>query len=170
MSISRRQAAGVRVSILAMGGGSHFLIYKDEGKALEAGHRSLDLGINYMVTAFSYGNGLSEERIGKAAKGRKGIFLATRINKREGDEAMRVLEGSLKRLQTDRIDLIHIHSLTSAGDLAKIESKGGVLEVLHKLRDQKVTRFIGITSQVTPIPRKWRSMPAWSAGRTATAA
>src|SRR6266446_10604558 len=142
---------GARVSILAFGGGSRFLMYKDEDKALEAVNRALDLGITYMDTAYSYGNGLSEERIGKVMKTRrKGIFVATKINKRPGDEAMQVLEGSLKRLQIDQFDLVHIHSLTDEDDLAKIEAKGGVLETLHKLRDQKVTRFIGITSHTDP--------------------
>src|SRR5579859_4454680 len=142
---------GAHVSILAFGGGSRFLMYKDEDKALEAVNRALDLGITYMDTAYGYGNGLSEERIGKVMKTRrKGIFVATKINKRPGDEAMQILEGSLKRLQIDQFDLVHIHSLTDDNDLAQIEAKGGVLETLHKLRDQKVTRFIGITSHTDP--------------------
>jgi len=142
---------GVHVSILAFGGGSRFLMYKDEDKALEAVNRALDLGITYMDTAYSYGNGLSEERIGKVMKTRrKGIFVATKINKRPGDEAMQVLEGSLKRLQIDQFDLVHIHSLTDDNDLAQVEANGGVRETLHKLRDQKVTRFIGITSHTDP--------------------
>src|SRR5712671_3069960 len=142
---------GVHVSILAFGGGSRFLMYKEEDKAIEAVNRALDLGITYMDTAFSYGNGLSEERIGKVMKTRrKGIFVATKINKRPGDEAMQVLEGSLKRLQIDQFDLVHIHSLTDDNDLAQVEAKGGVLETLHKLQDQKVTRFIGITSHTDP--------------------
>src|SRR5260370_18130423 len=142
---------GVPVSILAFGGGSRFLMYKDEDKALEAVNRALDLGITYMDTAYGYGNGLSEERIGKVMKTRrKGIFVATKNNKPSGDEAMQVLEGSLKRLQIDQFDLVHIHSLTGEDELAKIEAKGGVLETLHKLRDQKVTRFIGITSHTDP--------------------
>jgi uncharacterized protein len=142
---------GARVSILAMGGGSRFLMYKDEDKALEALNRAFDLGITYMDTAYGYGNGLSEERVGKVMKTRrKDVFLATKINKRPGDEAARILEGSLKRLQTDQVDLIHIHQLTDEDDLKSIEAKGGVLDVLHKLRDQKVTRFIGITSHSDP--------------------
>jgi uncharacterized protein len=145
---------GVRVSILAMGGGSRFLMYKEEDKALEALNRAFDLGITYMDTAFGYGNGLSEERVGKVLKTlkhrRKGIFLATKINKRKGDEAMKILEGSLKRLQTDQIDLIHLHDLKGADDLAAAEAPDGVLAVLRKLRDQKVTRFIGVTSHTDP--------------------
>jgi predicted aldo/keto reductase-like oxidoreductase len=81
---------------------------------------------------------------------RKQLVLATKVNKREGDEAMRIIEGSLKRLKTDHVDLLHIHSLTGPEDLADIEKKGNVLDVLHKLRDQKVARFIGITSHTDP--------------------
>src|SRR5450755_1681673 len=142
---------GARVSILAMGGGSRFLMYRDEDKALAALNRAFDLGINYMDTAYSYGNGLSEERVGKVMKDRrKGIFLATKIDARKGDEAQRILEGSLKRLQTDHLDLIHVHSLTDERDLAAVEAPDGVLNVLLKLRDRKVTRFIGITSHTDP--------------------
>lgn len=142
---------GERVSILAMGGGSRFLMYKDEDKALEALNRAFDLGITYMDTAYAYGDGLSETRVGKVMKTRrKGIFLVTKINKREGDEAQRIIEGSLKRLQTDQVDLIHIHSLTNAEDLKNIEAPNGVLKTLMKLRDQKMTRFIGITSHTDP--------------------
>src|ERR1017187_7657664 len=146
---------GVHVSILAMGGGSRFLMYKDEDKALEALNRAFDLGITYMDTAYSYGNGLSEGRVGKVMKTRrKGIFLATKIDARKGDEAQRIVEGGLKRMQTDHLDLIHVHSLTDERDLAAVEAPDGVLNVLLKLRDQKVTRFIGITSHTDPVVLK----------------
>ncbi len=142
---------GARVSILVMGGGSRFLMYKEEDKALEALNKAFDMGITYMDTAYGYGNGLSEERVGKVMKERrKGIFLATKINKRKADEAMTIIEGSLKRLQTDHLDLIHIHDLKGPDDLAAVEAKDGVLALLHKLRDQKVTRFIGVTSHTDP--------------------
>lgn len=144
---------GARVSILAMGGGSRFLMYKEEDKALEALNRAFDLGITYMDTAFGYGSGLSETRVGKVLKERRkkdGIFVATKIEARNGDEAMRTIEGSLKRLQTDQIDLIHIHSLEDEADLAQIEAKGNILDRLLKLRDQKVTRFVGITCHNDP--------------------
>lgn len=102
---------GARPSILAFGCGSRFLMYKEDDQALEALHRALDLGITYVDTAYSYGNGLSETRVGQIMKTRrKGIFLATKVQARGGDEAMRIIEGSLKRLQTGQIDLIHIHS------------------------------------------------------------
>ena len=142
---------GARVSILAMGGGSRFLMYQDEDKALEALNRAFDQGITYMDTAYSYGNGHSEERVGKVMKTRrKDVFLATKIEARKGDEAQRILEGSLKRLQTDHLDLVHIHSLTDEKDLAAVEAPDGILNVLMKMRDQKVTRFVGITSHTDP--------------------
>jgi predicted aldo/keto reductase-like oxidoreductase len=147
---------GVRVSILAMGSGSRFLLYKDEDKALEAVQKALDLGITYIDTADDYGRDhLSEQRIGKAIKGRRaGIFLATKLSNRDGAESQRIVEESLKALQVDMVDLLHIHSLTSQDDLANIEAKGGVLEQVLKLRDQKMARFIGITCHADPVALK----------------
>jgi uncharacterized protein len=142
---------GARVSILAFGCGSRFLMYKEEDQALEALNHGLDLGITYVDTAYSYGNGLSETRVGKVIKSRrKGLFIATKVQARGGDEAMRIIEGSLKRLQTDQIDLIHIHSLTTEDDLAAVEAKDGALNRLLQARDQKMCRFIGITSHTDP--------------------
>ncbi len=142
---------GARVSILAFGCGSRFLAYGNEDAAVRALNLALDSGISYVDTAYGYGNGRSETWVGKVAKSRrKEFFLATKIEPRNGDEAMRILEGSLKRLQTDQIDLIHVHSLTSEADLAQVEAKGGVLQALYKLRDQKVTRFVGMTSHTNP--------------------
>ena len=143
---------GVRVSILAFGTGSRFLLYKEEDKALEALQMALDLGITYIDTADEYGKGrLAEQRVGKAIRGRRdGVFLATKLSNRDGAESQRLVEESLKALQVDRLDLLHIHALTTADDLAQIEAKGGVLEQLLKLRDQKLTRFIGITSHADP--------------------
>ncbi len=142
---------GVQVSQLAFGCGSRFLMYKDEDKALEALHRALDLGITYLDTAFAYGNGLSETRVGKVmATRRKEVFLATKMQERNGEKVQAIIEGSLKRLQTDQLDLIHIHELKGEDDLARIEAKDGILNTLIKLRDQKVTRFIGITCHYDP--------------------
>jgi uncharacterized protein len=81
---------------------------------------------------------------------RKEFFLATKIEPRDGATARRILEGSLKRLQTDQIDLIHVHALMGEDDLAKIEAKDGVLNALYKMRDEKLTRFVGITCHNDP--------------------
>ncbi len=142
---------GVRVSVLAFGSGSRFLAYKDEDKGLVALNKALDLGITYIDTAFAYGNGVSETWVGKLMpQRRKGIFLATKVSDRGGDAAMRTIEGSMKRLQTDHVDLLHIHNLGNEDDLAAIEAKDGVLNVVRKMRDQKVARFVGITCHTDP--------------------
>jgi uncharacterized protein len=143
---------GARISILAFGCGSRFLAYKDPDKACESLNRALDLGVTYVDTAYGYGDGQSEEWVGRVMKTRRnGLWLTTKINKRNGDEAMRVLEGSLKRLNTDRVDLIHVHSLLDDADLAAVEAPNGVLKTLYKLRDQRVTRAIGVSSHMDPV-------------------
>jgi len=146
---------GLKVSILGFGSGSRFLMYQDEDKALEALNRAIDLGITYIDTAHAYGNGHSEERIGRLmATRRKEVTLATKIPARTAEEGRRQIEMSLKRLQTDRLDVLHIHELKSAADLAAIEAPGGVLEALHEARDQKITRAIGITCHADPAALK----------------
>jgi aryl-alcohol dehydrogenase-like predicted oxidoreductase len=142
---------GQRVSILGLGCGSRLLMYNEEEKAHAALNKALDLGINYVDTAFGYGDGKSETWVGGVMKSRrKGVFLVTKVQPRNGDEAMRIVEGSLKRLQTDQVDLIHAHALMDEGDLRALEAKDGALNVLYKLRDQKVTRFIGVTCHHDP--------------------
>ncbi|HEY3132674.1 MAG TPA: aldo/keto reductase [Acidobacteriota bacterium] len=138
-----------RVSILAFGGGSRFLMYKDEEEALRILNHALDLGINYVDTAMDYGKGLSEKRVGMVMeKRRKEVWLATKIpsEARTRDTALREVEQSLKRLQTDHVDLLHLHSLGDDADLAKIEAADGAIKALYELRDQKVARAIGMTS------------------------
>jgi len=80
---------------------------------------------------------------------RKDVWLATKIPDRTRDEFMRRLEGSLKRLQTDHVDLLHIHSLGSAEDLGKIEAPSGAMKGLLEAREQKMTRAIGMTSHTS---------------------
>src|SRR5689334_24900411 len=78
-----------RVSILAFGGGSRFLMYKEEDEALAALKKALDMGITYIDSSDDYGkNHLSEQRVGMAIKGRReGLFIATKVSVRGGDEA-----------------------------------------------------------------------------------
>ena len=135
------------VSILAFGCGSRFLMYEDEEKAIAALNHAIDLGITYLDTAYAYGDGKSESRVGKVmATRRKDVWLATKIPDRTRDAFLRRLEGSLTRLQTDHVDLVHIHSLGQADDLEKIEALDGALKGLLEAREQKLTRFIGMTS------------------------
>jgi uncharacterized protein len=138
---------GAKVSILAFGCGSRFLMYKDEESATAILNRAIDSGITYLDTAYSYGDGESETRVGKVmASRRKDVWLATKIPDRTRDGFLRRLEGSLKRLQTDHVDLVHIHSLGHADDLAKIEAPDGALKGLMEAREQKMAHFAGMTS------------------------
>jgi uncharacterized protein len=138
---------GSKVSILAFGCGSRFLMYKDEGSALGILNRAIDSGITYLDTAFAYGDGESETRVGQVmASRRKEVWLATKIPDRTRDGFLRRLEGSLKRLRTDHVDLVHIHSLGHADDLTKIEAPDGALKGLMEAREQKMAHFVGMTS------------------------
>jgi predicted aldo/keto reductase-like oxidoreductase len=142
---------GMEVSVLGFGSGSRFLMYEDEDQALEALNRAIDSGITYIDTAHSYGNGKSEERIGKLMKTRrKDVKLATKLSARKADDARRQIELSLKRLQTDRLDVLHIHALQDQADLAAIEAPDGVLKALYEAREQKIARAVGITCHANP--------------------
>jgi uncharacterized protein len=139
---------GRSVSILAFGCGSRFLMYPaDQASAVL--DQAIDSGIDYLDTAVQYGDGESERRVGRVmATRRKEVFLATKIppNARTRDAALKEFEESLKRLQTDHVDLVHLHSLGDAADLAKIEAKDGAIHALYELREQKAARFVGMTS------------------------
>jgi hypothetical protein len=138
---------GAKVSILAVGCGSRFLMYEDEDKAVQVLNHAIDLGITYVDTAYAYGDGKSETRVGKVmATRRKEVWLATKISDRSRDAFMSRLEGSLKRLQTDHVDLLHIHDLRHADDLEKLEGPDGALKGLLEAKEQKMARFIGMTS------------------------
>jgi predicted aldo/keto reductase-like oxidoreductase len=125
-------------------------MYEEEQKALEVLNRAIDQGINYLDTAYSYGDGKSETRVGKImATRRKEVWLATKIPDRTRDAFLRRLEASLKRLQVDQVDLVHIHSLAQAEDLAAIEAPQGAMKGLLEAREQKMARFIGMTSHTS---------------------
>jgi hypothetical protein len=142
---------GMRVPIIGFGSGSRFLMYEQEDQALEALNRAIDLGITYIDTAHAYGEGRSEERIGRLMTARRReVTLATKIPGRTADQARRQIELSLHRLRTDRLDVLHIHALKDAQDLKQIEAPGGVLEALYQAREQRITRAIGITCHADP--------------------
>lgn len=146
---------GLEVPILAFGSGSRFAEYESDEEAVRVLGRAIDLGMNYIDTAHSYGNGRSEERIGQLMPSRrKEIVLATKLGARKADEARRQLELSLQRLQTDHLEVVHIHALQDRDDLAAIEAKGGVLEAVMEAREQKIARCVGITGHADPIAMK----------------
>ncbi len=140
---------GVQTTCLALGCGSRLLAYEEMAKGVEAVHLAIDSGIRYLDTAQAYGNGTSETWVGEVMKTRRNeVFLATKIRARGYDDAARETELSFKRLNTDQIDLIHIHNLWADDDLTAVED--GVLKLLLKLRDDKACRFIGVTSHTFP--------------------
>jgi len=138
---------GVEVSGLILGG---FVAMKEAPTArfhpAKLAEAALDAGINYFDTAPAYGSGQSERNFGEVlATRRKEVFLATKTGSRSYDGAMRDVEASLKRLRTHRLDLLQIHGVRASQDFVKWDRPDGVLKALHKLRDEKVTRFIGVT-------------------------
>lgn len=143
---------GIKVPLLGFGSGSRFLMYREEEQAVAALTQAIDLGITYVDTAHSYGDGKSEERVGRVmATRRSAVVLATKLSARTADQARRQIELSLKRLRTDRLEVLHIHALKNAADLAAIEARGGVLEAVIEAREQRITRAIGITSHADPV-------------------
>lgn len=137
---------GVRVPLVVIGGGSRFCTIKDPEKSVELLSYALDHGFYYWDTAHDYvfDQVVSEERYGLVLKERRDeVFLSTKVADRTYDGAMRHLEESLKRLQTDRLDLYQIHSVESLEDVEKVGARDGSLKALLKLKEQKVTRFIG---------------------------
>jgi aryl-alcohol dehydrogenase-like predicted oxidoreductase len=143
---------GAQVSILAFGGGSRFVGYGEE-QGLAALNHALDLGITYIDTCDSYGaHGESQLWIGKVLKqrGRKGLWLASKVGPRKYDDFMRMLDTSLKRLQVDQLDLLHIHALLGPDDLEAVSAKDGAYAAAAKAKEQKMARFIGITCHAFP--------------------
>lgn len=144
---------GVPVSILALGGQSAATDFPSDELAAKFINDCIDAGINYLDTAplynFKGDPRNSERRFGIAiANRRNDVYLATKTMKRDADEAMRDIETSLKLLQTDHIDCLQVHCVSPKEDLARIGKPDGVYTLLRKLRDQKVIRFIGVTTHL----------------------
>jgi hypothetical protein len=122
---------------------------KIRDRAVALIHRALDLGVNYCDTAPLYGP--SQDYFGEVMKTRrKETFLATKTDDRSRDGSLRLLEDSLKRLRTDRIDLWQMHHVGSREDLERGFRKGGAIEAMVKARDEKTVRFLGITGHYDP--------------------
>lgn len=144
---------GVRVSALSLGCGAGAVTdFPTDEMTARFVHHCIDAGINYIDTAPVYGrkddDRNSERRLGKALVGRRPqIFLNTKTMLRKSDDAMRDIETSLKLLQTDRIDSIQIHWIQKdKDDLRAFGAPDGIYTLLRKLRDQKVIRFIGVST------------------------
>jgi hypothetical protein len=142
---------GVSVPRIGIGLGSRFCAVENEDSAQAILNAALDHGFYYWDTAYNYTNKsiVSEERLGRVlGTRRKEVFLATKFEERTYDGVMRQLEGSLKRLRTDRLDLYQVHLIESMADLDTLGLPGGALDALRKIKDQKIARFIGFSGHV----------------------
>jgi aryl-alcohol dehydrogenase-like predicted oxidoreductase len=138
---------GVEVSALIIGGVSGMMMKPTaEFNPPDLANAALDAGITYFDTSNDYGGGQSEINYGMVlARRRKEVFLATKCSSRTYDGVMKDIEESLKRLQTDHLDLYQIHGVGAKEDISLWGKPDGVMKALHKLKDEKVTRFIGVT-------------------------
>jgi aryl-alcohol dehydrogenase-like predicted oxidoreductase len=141
---------GIEIPRIAIGLGSRFCNIKDEEQAYNLLKYALDNGLYYWDTAWFYENTslgiISEERAGMVLKTRrKEIFLSTKVTSRDPDEAKRQIETSLKRLQTDYLDILKIHDVQSEKDVAKLSEKGNLIDILMKMKEKGVTRYIGFS-------------------------
>jgi len=143
---------GVQVSALGVGG-YHLGSTKDQNEATELVARALDAGINFFDNCWDYHDGLSEERLGTALKGKRDqAFVMTKVctHGRGKDVAMQQLEESLRRLQTDHVDLWQIHEVIYYNDPDLIFAPGGAAEALLAAKQQGKVRFVGFTGHKDP--------------------
>ena len=143
---------GAVVPLMGFGCGSRWMAVDDNDKALGILESALNQGLYYWDTAANYGNEKisSEERIAILLKGRRElVFLSSKTGDRDGDLAKRSVERSLERLQTDHLDLLHIHAVSSVEDAEQLGEKGKVFDVLHKLRSEGVIRNIGFSGHAS---------------------
>ena len=141
---------GHRVGIFSLGGQAVVETdNRDEAQAVV--NKAIDLGVNYIDTASSYGGGKSERNIGTIIKHRRDeVYLATKTHDRSYDGSMRLLERSLERLQTDHLDCWQLHNVQNKEHTDKIFAKDGAIKALEKARDQGIVRFLGITGHYDP--------------------
>jgi predicted aldo/keto reductase-like oxidoreductase len=113
---------------------------------------ALDAGITFLDNCWDYNNGQSEARMGKALRDgyRQKAFLMTKIDGRTKQAAAQQLEESLRRLQTDHIDLLQFHEVIRETDPDRIFAKGGGMEAVIEAKKQGKVRYIGFTGHKSP--------------------
>jgi aryl-alcohol dehydrogenase-like predicted oxidoreductase len=144
---------GYRVGIFSLGGQAAVEQPDNEHIAVPIVEKALDLGINYIDTSARYGGEKrwSERYIGQALKRRRSeAFLATKTHDRTRDGSWKLLETSLKLLETDHVDLWQIHNLTSKEQVDRIFAPDGAVKAMQEAREQKLVRFIGVTGHADP--------------------
>ena len=146
---------GVPVSVVGVGCGSRFYepIPDDESSA-ELLRRAIDRGVEVIETSANYGGpeGISERRVGMAMKThRSRVFLETKVDERDYDGAMREMERSLKRLETDTLDLVLHHFLLTTEEVDRVVAEGGAEAAIRKMIDEKVVRFRGFSTHLPEV-------------------
>lgn len=141
---------GVKVSQLGLGGW-HIGIQKERSESHRLIQTAMDAGVNFLDNSIDYNDGQSELRMGEAIQGRRDqVFLMTKHNFRDKKSALRDLEISLKRLQTDYLDLWQFHSIERVEDPDWIFEKNGAIEAAVLAKKQGKARFIGFTGHKNP--------------------
>jgi aryl-alcohol dehydrogenase-like predicted oxidoreductase len=141
-----------QVSVLGLGG-HHLGQIGTEREAIRIVHAAIDGGITFLDNAWEYHEGKSETRMGKALKGRRErVFLMTKVctHGRDARVAMRQLEQSLRRLQTDYLDLWQVHECAYYNDPERHFARGGVIEALERAKQQGKVRYVGFTGHKDP--------------------
>ena len=144
-------STGEKVSIIGLGG-YHLGKQKDEKESIEIVRTAIDNGINFMDNCWDYNGGESEIRMGKALRDgyRNRVFLMTKIDGRDKITAARQLDESLRRLQTDHIDLLQFHEVIRMTDPARIFGPGGGIEAALAAKQAGKIRYIGFTGHKSP--------------------
>jgi aryl-alcohol dehydrogenase-like predicted oxidoreductase len=134
-------------------GGHHLGDIKTVDEAIALVHEAIDAGITFFDNCWEYYDGRTEDWLGRALKGKRNhVFLMTKVctHGRSAALAMRMLEQSLRRLQTDHLDLWQIHGVVFDNDPELAYAKGGVLEALDAAKRQGNARFVGFTGHKSP--------------------
>lgn len=122
-----------------------------EDQAVAILNAAIDRGIRYFDTAWVYSAGQSEQRVGLVARHRRPeMWIATKTGDRSRDGALRQLEESLRRLQTDHVDEWRLHNVWGIGELDRCFAPGGAIEAMMAARAQGMARHISISGHTDP--------------------
>ncbi len=136
---------GWNASVLTLGGVKWDVLNDDAG-AIAVVHKAMELGVNTFDTAHVYGNGESERKLGLAMQGvRERYWINTKVIDRTYDGAMRQIETSLQRLQTDYVDLMFVHSVDSEEHRDQIMAQNSVLKAVEEMKAAGHIRHIGVS-------------------------
>lgn len=142
---------GFNVCLFSIGGQATLEDERKHDESIAIINKAIDLGVNYIDTASAYGGGCSEQFIGEVMRTRRNeVFLASKTHDRTYDGSMRLLETSLKRLQTDHLDLWQLHNIQTDMDVEFILSREGAIKAIESAREQGMVRFAGITGHKDP--------------------